>query len=40
MVETVNGIIKNATNKAEYYSNIDSVKKDLNEFLIYFNLKI
>jgi hypothetical protein len=26
MVETVNGAIKNATNKAEYYYHIDDVK--------------
>jgi macrodomain Ter protein organizer (MatP/YcbG family) len=40
MIETVNGAIKNATNKTKYYYNIDNVKKDLNELLIYFNLKI
>jgi transposase-like protein len=37
MVERVNGTIKNATIKAEVYSNINDVKKDLNKFLIYYN---
>lgn len=37
MVERVNGTIKNATIKAEDYTNIEEVEKDLNKFLIYYN---
>ena len=37
MVERVNGTIKNATIKAENYTNIEEVEKDLNKFLIYYN---
>jgi transposase-like protein len=37
MVERVNGTIKNATIKADEYTNIDEVKKDLDKFLIYYN---
>ena len=32
------GTIKNATIKAQNYENIIDVKKDLNTFLIYYNL--
>jgi transposase-like protein len=38
MVERVNGTIKNATIKAQDYENIEDVKKDLNKFLIYYNV--
>jgi len=38
MIERVNGTIKDATIKAEDYDNIDDVKKDLNKFLIFYNL--
>ena len=37
IVERVNGTIKNATIKAQDYENINDVKKDLNQFLIYSN---
>ena len=37
MVERVNGTIKNATIKAEDYTNIQEVTKELNKFLIYYN---
>jgi transposase InsO family protein len=38
MVERVNGIIKNSTIKATEYQNIKELKKDLNKFLIYYNI--
>ncbi|CAB5502520.1 hypothetical protein AZO1586I_971, partial [Bathymodiolus thermophilus thioautotrophic gill symbiont] len=37
MVERVNGTIKNATVKATTYQNIDGMKRDLNQFLIFYN---
>lgn len=37
MVERVNGTIKNATIKAEDYTCIEDVRKELNKFLIYYN---
>jgi hypothetical protein len=32
-----NGTIKNATVKATTYQNIDGMKRDLNQFLIFYN---
>jgi hypothetical protein len=37
MVERVNDTIKNATVKATTYQNIDGMKRDLNQFLIFYN---
>lgn len=38
MVERVNGVIKDSTIKATEYKNIEELRKDLNKFLIYYNL--
>jgi transposase InsO family protein len=37
MVERANGTIKNSTIKATEYKNIEELKADLNNFLIYYN---
>jgi len=38
MVERINGVIKDSTIKIKKYKNIDELKKDLNKFLIYYNI--
>ncbi len=37
MVERVNGTIKQSTVKAQEYSSLRAMEKDLNQFLLYYN---